>query len=386
MTAAPAAAGLVTRRVGLAPPLADALVAAVFVVAVVVEAGLSDTNRPPVVHALIAAPAMATLAWRRRWPLVAAAAVIGSDVAINPNGQFSTLLALVLVSFTVGSELDPPRSWLGLAIVAVPFLALLYLEDLEPSDIAAALIFIGGPFAVGVGVRTRAAGLAEAVERAARLEREQVEQAAAAVAEERARIARELHDIVSHSLSVVTIQTQAVRLRLRPDQEQDERDLAAVETTARQALAEMRRLFGVLRSQGDAVSLAPQPGLAELDALLTQVRTAGLEVELRRVGEPADLPPGVDLAAYRIVQEGLTNTLRHAQARRAWVTLRFSDTVLDVAVEDDGSGRRAMSDAGGHGLVGVRERVQLYGGQVETGARAGGGFRLAARLPVREAR
>ncbi len=385
MTAVPGLAPLTTRGRDLAPPLGDALVAAVFVVATLFESVLSDTSRPPVVHALVAVPATAALAWRRRWPIPVAVVVVAANVVVNPNGQFSTLLAMVLVSFTLGSELDAPRSWVGLTIVAVPFLGVMYAEGLEPSDVAATLVFLGGPFALGVGVRARAAGLAEAVDRAARLEREQAEQAAAAVAEERARIARELHDIVSHSLSVVTIQTQAVRLRLHPDQDQEERDLAAVETTARQALAEMRRLFGVLRSRGDAVSLAPQPGLAELDALLAQVRAAGLEVELRREGEAVDLPPGVDLAVYRIVQEGLTNTLRHAGARRAWVTLCQGESMLDVAVEDDGRGARGGTD-GGHGLVGVRERVQLYDGEVETGERAGGGFRLAARLPVRERR
>jgi len=385
VTAVPGIAPLTARGRDLAPPLGDALLAAVFVVASLFEAALSDTSRPPVVHALVAVPASAALAWRRRWPIPVAVVVVAANLVINPNGQFSTLLAMVLVSFTVGSELDAPRSWAGLAIVGLPFLGVMYAEGLEPSDVAATLVFLVGPFAVGVGVRARAASLAEAVARAARAERAQAEQAAAAVAEERARIARELHDIVSHSLSVVTIQTQAVRLRLRPDQQQDERDLAAVETTARQALAEMRRLFGVLRTQGDAVSLAPQPGLSELDPLLAQVRAAGLDVELVRQGEDVDLPPGVDLAAYRIVQEGLTNTLRHARARRAWVTLRQGESMLDVVVDDDGRGPVGTGD-GGHGLVGVRERVQLYGGTVEAGARPGGGFRLAASLRVREPR
>ncbi len=347
------------------------------------EAALSDTSRPPGVHALIAVPAMASLAWRRRWPLVVALVVMSADIAINPNGQFSTLLALVLVSYTVGAELDPPKVWWALALVAGPFLAVMYLDDLEPSDIAAAVVFVGGPFAVGRGVRIRTSRLAEAVERTARIEREQAEQAAAAVAEERSRIARELHDIVSHSLSVVTIQTQAVRLRLGAGQEQEERDLAAVETTARQALAEMRRLFGVLRADGDPLALAPQPGLGELGGLLTQFRAAGLDVQYLAAGERRELPPGADLAAYRIVQEGLTNVLRHAAAEHAWVTLTYGDAALDVVVEDDGRGP-GPTTAGGHGLVGVRERVSLYGGFVETGTRVGGGFRLAARLPWRE--
>jgi len=300
----------------------------------------------------------------------------------NPEGLFSTLLALVLVSFTCGAELDPPRSWIGLAIVTVPFLAGVTMEGLEPSDVAAGMVFLVGPWTVGVVLRQRSAHAAEAVERAARLERDRAAQTAAAVAEERARIARELHDIVSHSISVVAIQTQAVRRRLAPGQEREVRDLAEVETTARQALGEMRRLFGVLRSQDESPSLAPQPGLAELDRLLEQVRTAGLPVDVVVNGVRSELPPGVDLAAYRIVQEGLTNVLRHAQATHATVTLDYGPTMLEVVVADDGRG--GAGAGGGHGLVGIRERVALYGGTVTAGPRPGGGFRLAATLKVRE--
>lgn len=366
----------------IAPPVGDALVAGAFVAATIAESVFSDTTRPPVVHALISVPAMAALAWRRRWPIAVAVVVFGSILATNPEGQFSTVLALVLVSFTLGAELDPPRSYAGLAVVAVPFLAVMAFEGLEPSDVAAAIVFLGGPFAVGLGVRRRSARLAEVVERSERMEHEQQEQAAAAVAEERARIARELHDIVSHSISVVAIQTQAVRRRLGSDHEREARDLAAVETTARQALAEMRRLFGVLRSDGDSPSLAPQPGLGELDRLVEQMRSAGLRVDLRVEGERVELPPGVDLAAYRIVQEGLTNALRHARADRACVRPSYGDTTLAVTVDDDGRG--PQEGAGGHGLVGVRERVALYGGSVKTGPGPAGGFRLAASLPIRE--
>lgn len=267
-------------------------------------------------------------------------------------------------------------------MVGVPFLVAMVPDSLEPSDVAAAIVFLGGPFAVGVGVRERVARLASVEARAQVAEHEQRERAAAAVAEERARIARELHDIVSHSISVVTIQTQAVRRRLGPEHEDEARDLAAVETVARQAQSEMRRLFGVLRSGDAAPDLAPQPGLGQLDRLLQQVRSAGLLVDLRVSGEPTPLPPGVDLAAYRIVQEGLTNTLRHAHAHRACVHLSYGDACLDVVVEDDGRGPRVGS--GGHGLVGLRERVALYGGRLEAGPGRAGGYRLAASLVVRE--
>jgi signal transduction histidine kinase len=201
--------------------------------------------------------------------------------------------------------------------------------------------------------------------------------------EERTRIARELHDIVSHSISVVTIQTQAVRRRLGPDHAKEAEDLAAVEATAREALAEMRRLFGVLRSDGESASLTPQPGLHELDRLVEQVRGSGLDVDLEVSGDRYDLPPGVDLAAYRIVQEALTNALRHSGADRARVVLRYGPGRLDIAVEDDGRGLATVT-TGGHGLVGVRERVALYDGKVEIGPAPSGGVRLSASLPVRE--
>jgi len=289
----------------------------------------------------------------------------------------------VLVCYTIGSETEPPRSYAGLALVALTFMGVSISEGLVPSDVAAALVFFAGPWAVGVAVRQRVAHTEEAMARADRLEREQQAQAAAAAAEERTRIARELHDIVSHSISVVTIQTQAVRRRLGPEHAKEAEDLAAVEATAREALAEMRRLFGVLRSNGETASLAPQPGLHELERLVDQVRGSGLDVELKVSGERYDLPPGVDLAAYRIVQEGLTNALRHSGAEHARVVLRYGLGQLDIVVEDDGKGLEQVR-TGGHGLVGVRERVALYDGDVKIGQGPSGGVRLAARLPVRE--
>ena len=202
--------------------------------------------------------------------------------------------------------------------------------------------------------------------------------------EERARIARELHDIVSHAISVVTVQTQAVRRRLGPEHAREADDLRAVEATAREAMADLRRLFGVLRADGDAPSLAPQPGLGELERLLEQTRAAGLAVELEIEGAAGPLPPGADLAAYRVVQEALTNVRRHAHASRATVRLIFGGDRLEIVVDDDGAGASGNGD-GGHGLVGMRERLVLYGGELEAGPRPGGGFRVRATLPLRTA-
>jgi signal transduction histidine kinase len=179
------------------------------------------------------------------------------------------------------------------------------------------------------------------------------------------------------------VQTQAVRHRLGDADSADARDLRAVEATARQALAEMRRLFGVLRAEGENVALEPQPGLDQLDDLLEQSRAAGLPVDVRTEGERAPLPPGVDLAAYRIVQEALTNARRHAAPARARVTLQYRDDTLDILVEDDGAGASAANGTGGQGLTGMRERVRIYGGSLEAGPRPEGGFRVHAEVPFR---
>ncbi|HEU4515558.1 MAG TPA: sensor histidine kinase [Nocardioidaceae bacterium] len=365
------------------PPAVDIAIAAAFVVLSVAEAAFSPAVQSPLLHVVAAGLAMVALAWRRSFPIGVAVYVVGTDLVINPEQQFSTLLSLVLVCYTVGAETEPPRSYAGLAVVLLPFIGVSVAGDLVPSDLAAALVFFVGPWSVGTAVRQRNVRTEEAVARADRLERDREVEAAAAAAEERTRIARELHDIVSHSISVVTIQTQAVRRRLGPEHAKEVEDLAAVEATAREALAEMRRLFGVLRADGETASLTPQPGLHELERLVSQVRGSGLDVEVDVAGERYDLPPGVDLAAYRIVQEGLTNALRHSGAKHARVVLRYGPARLDVAVEDDGRGLAEVT-TGGHGLVGVRERVALYDGTVDIGPGPSGGVRLAASLPVRE--
>ena len=372
------------------PPLIDALIAAVFLAMTTAEALFSADVDKPVEHVVVAGIGMIALAWRRRASLVVAGIVILSNIISNPQNEFTTLLSLVLVSFTVGAENDPPWSYFGLGLVFIPFLVVSIVESFEPSDLAAGLVFFAGPWAVGVITRGHTASVEEAVARAEQLERNRELEAAKAAAEERTRIARELHDIVSHSISVVTIQTQAVRRRLGPEHAAEARDLAAVEATAREALAEMRRLFGVLRTEGDQpLALSPQPGLSELDRLVRQVGSGDMEVSLRVEGDPVPLSPGVDLAAYRIAQEGLTNALRHAGATRADVLVRYSPGHLDVEVEDDGRGlprRQANGTApkGGHGLLGIRERVALYGGTVDLGPSSAGGVRLAVTLPLKE--
>ena len=217
--------------------------------------------------------------------------------------------------------------------------------------------------------------------RAVQAEREREAAARVAVAEERARIARELHDIVAHAVSVMVLRVGAVRHQL-PDTLADDREaLRDVERAGRTALAEMRRLLAAMRRDGDDVEFTPQPGLDGLDSLLEDVGRAGLPVELHVDGEPVPLPRGIDLSAYRIVQEGLTNALKHARASDADVTVRYRQDELEIEVRDNGQGS-ATSDGLGHGLVGVRERVKIYGGEMTAGRATGGGFVLSTRLPL----
>jgi signal transduction histidine kinase len=201
----------------------------------------------------------------------------------------------------------------------------------------------------------------------------------AAVAEERRRLARELHDVIAHSVSVMTVQTGAVRRLLRPEQERERDALLSVERTGREALAEMRRLVGLLKEEDAGLTYAPQPGIRTLDSLLGTVRDAGLPVELEVEGKQHELPPGLDLTAFRVVQESLTNALKYAGPARAWVRVLWSDDALRIEVENDG---RDAGSGKGHGQAGMRERVGLYGGRLETGPRAGGGYVVRAYLPI----
>ena len=233
----------------------------------------------------------------------------------------------------------------------------------------------------GFALRAREEQAEAAEVRAVRAEGERETAARIAVAEERARIARELHDVVAHAISVMVLQVGAVRHKL-PDALAADRDaLRSVERAGRTALTEMRRLLGAMRREGDEVEFVPQPGLDGLNALLAEVGRAGLPARLHVDGDPFPLPRGVDLSAYRIVQEGLTNALKHARASDADVTLRYRPDEIEIEVRDNGEGG-ATNDGLGHGLVGVRERVKIYGGKMSAGKAPEGGFVLSTRLPI----
>lgn len=366
------------------PPTLDLALAATLVAVAQLEAWTGAVTRPRWLHALLAGLALAALAWRRRHPLGVLALVVACLLFLDPQSTFSLFAGVVLASYSVGAELDPPRTWLGPLLAVGPFWLFFALsEQAAPSDFVATALLYGGAWAVGCLVRDRAKRSERLAERAMQLERERDERAEAARAEERARIARELHDVISHSISVVTIQAQAVRRRLGPENQREIEDLRTLEVTARNAMAEMRRLFGILRAHGERPALAPQPGLDQLDRLVAETEAAGLSVELVVEGEPTPLPPGVDLAAFRIVQEGLTNARKHAGPARVTLGLRYGEGELEITVADDGRGTSKV-DGHGHGLIGMRERVMLYGGELEAGPGPSGGFRVRARLPYRE--
>src|SRR3989449_1299215 len=325
---------------------------------------------------------------RRRFPFGAPAAVGVSAAATSfvdrTLGPFDGVTFVVgcAALFLVGSLRDRRQAVAGFAIAECVLAVVVHNERRSGvgNFIVASIIFtIVWTIAFGVGRKSVEAD--EAKERAARAEREREERAHAAVSEERARIARELHDVVGHSVSVMTVQASGVRRLLRPDQQRERDALLIVERTGREALAEMRRMVGVLRRPEEAPALAPQPSLEHIDKLVTQAREAGLPVELQIEGNPEQLPAGVDLTAYRLVQEGLTNALKHARAQHAEVLVRYGNGQVELTVSDDGRGG-GSGDRGGHGLVGMRERVSVYGGELEAGPRLEGGYRLRARLPV----
>jgi signal transduction histidine kinase len=238
------------------------------------------------------------------------------------------------------------------------------------------------PFAAGMLLSSREQHAKELRRHAVELEREREERARAAVAEERARIARELHDVVGHAGGVMTVQAGAARLVLDTEPERARQSLLAVEAAGRDALAEMRRLLAVLRTDDESQELGPQPGLSDLQTLVDQVREAGLPVELVVEGDSAVLSPGLDLAAYRVVQEALTNVRKHAGDAPTVVRVRYVPDGLRLAVENDGPALPAAVRESGHGLVGMRERVSLYGGDVEAGPRPEGGFVVRIHLPI----
>ncbi len=324
-----------------------------------------------------------------RFPFAAPVAVVlvGLALATVANGRAlsDSVLAfflLFLVAWLFG-RLDQRSAVVGLALLFAA-VAVVNVEGDQTGfgNFVFPAIFFGLFWGASVFVKSRGEQAQAAELRAHRLALEQEAASLRAVAEERQRIARELHDVIAHSVSVMTVQAGAVRRLLLPEQERERQALEVVEATGRQALTEMRRLVGLLREQGAMPDFAPQPSLKTLDVLVGTIREAGLPVELAVEGEPRELPPGVDLSAYRVVQEALTNALKYAGPARAWVTVRWRDRELELEIANDGRSAAVEGNGGGQGIAGMSERVSLYGGSIETGVRAGGGFVVTAHLPL----
>jgi signal transduction histidine kinase len=292
----------------------------------------------------------------------------------------------LVAAFLLGNLRDPLQAGIGLALVIGGPATVVYKI---PGHTAAMLIFIPLEFAIawvaGFALRERVEQAEAAEVRAAQAERERDAAARIAVAEERVRIARELHDIVAHAVSVMVLQVGAVRHKLPETLAEDSDALRNVEQAGRTALAEMRGLLAAMRRDGDEAEFTPQPGLDGLDSLLEEIGRAGLSVHLHVEGERVALSRGIDLSAYRIVQEGLTNALKHARASNADVTVRYRPDELQIEVRDNGEGS-STSNGLGHGLIGVRERVKIYGGEMSAGSANGSGFILSTRLPLSGAR
>jgi signal transduction histidine kinase len=368
------------------------LLIAIVAVEAALEIALREGTEAPTVTPWFAVPAVAllvlTLLGRHRFPFAAPASVWVLAAALSfVDGRLIPFAPGVnaagfAAAFLLGNLRDGAQARLGLAIVVGGSAIVIYND---PSAETGDLVFTPLLFAIGwlagYALRARADEAEEAEARAAQAEREREAAARVAVAEERTRIARELHDVVAHAVSVMVLQVGAVRHRLAGSSPEDTEALAGVERTGRTALAEMRRLLGAMRSDGDEAALAPQSGLSRLGGLAEEVGHAGLPVRLHIHGEPYPLPHGLDVSAYRIIQEGLTNALRHAGASRAEVEVRYRSEELCLEVRDDGRG--GAVDGGGYGLIGIRERVKIYGGEMSTDTGSDGGFVLRARLPVR---
>ncbi len=381
--------GLFTRARAMDPRAVDVLVAGALAIAAAVDA-VAGKHHHGVLVVLGAVAVPSTVAWRRRAPALATLVALGAIVLYGRSSASKQMtfepIAVLLDFYMLGRIPGQRRIYLDAALLALAVVAIMLTPGSgSVVDLAGTwALFVVVPFAAGRAVSSRSALTRELRADADRLEREQEEQARRAAAEERTRIARELHDVVAHSVSVMVIQTAAARRVARDDPDAAREALRLVEGCGRDALVEMRRMVGVLR-RGDVQLAGPAPGLSHLPELVERARAAGLPVELRIEGERGAMSPGLDLVAYRVVQEALTNALKHAGPARARVHVTFTPELLELDVSDTGRGPVAEgSSDGGHGLVGMRERLALYGGELHVGRRRGGGFHVRARVPLRE--
>jgi signal transduction histidine kinase len=369
----------------------DWLLTAVLVVGSIVDVSTSSSREGPLAANIAVVTVIAlSFAWRRTRPLVTVFGAFSGFLILTifltqPPDLFVAIIVLLATGYSAGRHLTGRRSVFALVFGAVVVITISSIYD--PDDIFFPVTFFWFvPWLTGRTLRNQTTLARELAEKAERAEHAREEHERRAIALERSRIARELHDVLAHNLSVMVVQAAAGRRVVDRNPEQALEAAALIERTGREALAEIRHLFGAVR-RGEGEDLSGPASITRLDELAGRARAAGLKVELRVLGDAIQLPPGIDLTAYRIVQEALTNALKHAGSARASVTVAYEPNELVLTGEDDGEGPREadeLSEAGGgHGLVGMRERAALYGGLVQAGRRRGGGFAVRARLPTR---
>ena len=364
----------------------DRAIAALFVVAGEIELFARTGTPEPQTVAILAAGYL-TLLWRRSRPVMAGAAMLSLWVLFNLADDIQwiqgPMVGALFIGYAMGAYSDGREARIApFVILAGTFVVTVTWEDNVVTDFIFPTAFVLIAWLAGRGVRTRTRLTEELHEAAVRAKEAHDEEVARAAADERRRIAREMHDVVAHSVSVMVVQAGGARRILERDPARAVEAARRIEETGRAAMVEMRTLLGILHIADEEGVRAPQPTLQHLGALVAHAREAGLPVELREEGEPRALPAGIDLAAYRIVQEGLTNAIKHAGSPTQ-VTVRWGEHDLVLTIADRGPGPARVAAAnGGHGLVGMAERVRIYGGELETGRRRGGGFEVTARLPL----
>jgi signal transduction histidine kinase len=359
----------------------------------ITQIGDGPVSGPKPLLALAGLAATAPIAIRRRWP-VFAVTVVMADFAVHPFvstkdfgspnlNLFEVFLAFLLIVYSTAANTTGRRSWIGAGIIVgtqvIGSLAAIGFGNGAPQT--GSYFFYAVAWMLGKTIQHRSELSKRLADRAATLEQTRDAEVEHAVSDERSRMARELHDVVSHSVSLMTLQAGAARQALDVHPQRARQQLLGIESTGREAMVEMRRLLGLLKEAPDGLALEPQPSLRHLDLLVERMKEAGLPVLLSAAEIPTSMPRGVDLTAYRIVQEGLTNVLKHSDPSCVQVTIRVLEQAVEIEVEDDGSPRPALPGSHGHGLIGMRERVAVYGGELEAGPAPGRGFRLKARIP-----
>lgn len=375
-------------RVRLAADVALALVLAASALVSVAHEPVSWGGSGPA-QVLLALSVTLPLALRARFPVAVVTAVnVASGllvvVAAPHQPAFEPFVAVIVAFYSLGAHTSTRRATvvlLAMFAIGIPFAVVAGNRGSPSGNLVPPIAFLLGAWTIGRIIHGRRRRTLELEALTHELEAQRDLQARAAVTIERGRIARELHDVVAHNVSMMVVQAGAAERVLEGDQPHVRAALAAIAGTGRETVDEMRTLLGVLRTNEDGLALSPQPGLGDIEQLVSNVRKAGVPVEVHIEGTPSTLSPSLDLSAFRIVQEALTNTLKHAGPARAEVTIRYEGAVVELEVRDTGSAGTNRADQG-HGLIGMRERVAMFGGELEAGRQNGGGFVVLARLPI----